>query len=105
MVTQRTDGKFLIDLIDVFSGKYHEQDKLYTMDVCKNCLAKLSKTYADDQLFNFHQFSLSFITKYNTKHIKKPIYTPKTLPKNEYSGNWDKLSRELRSKAIEMLQV
>ena len=100
VVTQRTDGKFLIDLIDAFSGKYHEQDRLYEMDVCKNCLSKLSRTYTTDPLFTFHQFSLSdFISKYNTKHIKKPIYTPKNLPKNEYSSNWNKLSRELREKA------
>ena len=33
VVTQRTDGKFLIDIIDKISGKYHFEDKLYELDV------------------------------------------------------------------------
>ena len=100
VVTQRTDGKFLIDLIDVFSGRYHEQDKLCEMDVCKNCLNKLSNIYPVDAIFNFNQFSLNkFIKKYNTQHVKKPIYTPKSMPENEYSKDWPEISSKLRQQA------
>lgn len=100
VVTQRTDGKFLIDLIDTFSGKYHEQDILYDMDVCKNCLSKLSRKYPNDSLFNFQNFRISeFIDKYNTNHLRKPTHTPKSLPKNEYTSNWNELSKSLRQQA------
>ena len=99
VVTQRTDGKFLVDIIDKFSGTYGENDRLCEMDVCKNCLRKLSNIYPVEPIFNFEQFYLSqFIKKYNTKHIKKPLYTSRTLPKNEYSDNWAELSKSLRKK-------
>ena len=69
VVTQRTDGKFLIDLIDKYSGAYSQSDRLCEMDVCKNCLSKLSKIYPADTIFNFNQFSLNqFIKKYNTQY-------------------------------------
>ena len=97
VVTQRTDGKFLIDLIDKYSGAYSQSDRLCEMDVCKNCLSKLSKIYPADTIFNFNQFSLNqFIKKYNTQHTKKPIHTPKSMPKNEYPKTWFRTSKVLR---------
>ena len=100
VVTQRADGKFLIDIIERYSGIYHEENALYKLDICKNCLATLRKHYPTNSLFNFGNFNIDdFIKKYNTKHRKKPSYTPKTMPKNEYSNNWSKLSKQIRGKA------
>ena len=101
VVTQRTDGKFLIDLIDKYSGAYSQSDRLCEMDVCKNCLSKLSKIYPADTIFNFNQFSLNqFIKKYNTQHTKKPIHTPKSMPKNEYQKPGLELQKYFVSKKI-----
>ena len=100
VVTQRTDGKFLVDVIDSFSGGYLFEDKLFEMDVCKNCLTTLSGKYPNDNLFNFYNFELSqFIERYNTQHTRRPIHTPSSMPKNDYSSDWDSLSNELRDNA------
>ena len=100
VVTQKTDGKFLIDVIDIFSGRYLHEDKLYEMDVCKNCLNALSNKYPKETLFGYYSFELSeFIKKYNTTHLKRPLYTPTTIPRNEYSEDWKFLSKNLREEA------
>ena len=100
VVTQRTDGKFLIDAIDIYSGEYLQEDQLHEMEVCKNCLKNLHHRYLDDNLFLQDNFKLpDFIKKYNTSHIKRPLHTPTTMPRNEYSDNWELLSKKLREEA------
>ncbi len=100
VVTQRTDGKFVIDIIDSLTGKFHKENQLHDMNVCKNCLSKLSKQYRSDNLFTYASFDLQqFLEKYNTQHTKLPPFSPKSLPKNQYSDNWNAISREKREKA------
>lgn len=101
VVTQRADGYFLIDILERYSGRFLSEDQLYNMQVCKNCLKALNKHYPKDSLFHgIRQFEISkFIQKYNTKHKKKPEFTPHTLPKNKYPENWPKLSLRIREDA------
>mgnify|MGYP001465630645 CR=1 FL=1 len=97
VVTQRTDGKFIVDIIDRITKTFYQENSLYRMDVCKNCLSKLSERYPHENIFNYYHYDLQkFIEKYNTNHIKLPPYSPSTLPKNDYPENWDKISRRLR---------
>jgi len=100
VVTQRVDGNFLIDIIDKYSGRYHKEDSLYKLNVCINCLKKLRNTYPHDSLFSYRRFDLDqFLTGYNTKHIKRPQYSEKTIPKDKYSENWSDISNKMRSRA------
>ena len=101
VVTQRTDGNFLVDVVDRMSGRYLQEDKLLVMDVCKNCLRKLSNHYPSEKLFtHFNYFDLEqFINKYNTNHIKKPKYSAQNQPKNKYPENWKEISSNVRMEA------
>ncbi len=97
VVTQRVDQKFIVDIIDKLTGKFHDENKLCKMDVCKNCLSKLSKQYITDNLFYYDKFQLKdFIQRYNTQHSKIPPYRPASLPKNQYADNWSTISKEKR---------
>tara|TARA_B100000575_G_C23051354_1_gene605211 strand:+ start:90 stop:941 length:852 start_codon:yes stop_codon:yes gene_type:complete len=100
VVTQRTDGQFLIDVIDAYSGSYIYEDELYKMNVCKNCLNSLHSKYLNDSIFLYDNFNLSnFIKKYNTGHLKRPLHTASSMPKNKYSENWSLTSKKLRQDA------
>ncbi len=100
VVTQRTDGKFMVDIIDNMTGDFHQENQLYKMNVCKNCLSKLSKQYCNDNLFTYESFDLQkFLTKYNTQHSKLPPFRPNNLPKNQYSEDWSTISRNKREKS------
>ena len=97
VVTQRVDGQFLVDIIDRSTMRYYYKDKLYDLDVCKNCLSHLSSNYPNDNLFNFNNYDLGvFLKKYNTQHVKKPSYTPSTIPKDDYTLDWNEISKRIR---------
>jgi hypothetical protein len=97
VVTQRTDGKFVVDIIDRLTSSFHEENKLYRMNVCKNCLSKLADKYPHEVLFHYGTYDLqSFIEKYNTQHTKLPPHSPSSLPKNEYPDNWSSISNNRR---------
>ena len=101
VVTQRTDGLFLVDIVNRLSGQYLKEDQLYKMNVCKNCLKSLIVHYPSEKLFKgFNHFNISdFIEKYNTRHHKKPPHSPHSQPKNKYPDNWDAISVRLREDA------
>jgi 5-methylcytosine-specific restriction endonuclease McrA len=100
VVTQRVDGQFLVDIIDVDTRKYYKENELCSMNVCKNCLSLLSNHYPNDNIFSYSIFDLNdFLEKYNTNHVKKPLHSPKTMPRNEYSKDWQILSTKIREQA------
>ncbi len=100
VVTQRTDGQFLVDIIALETRRYVRENDLCSMNVCKYCLSQLNSHYPNESLFNYHAFDLDvFIKKYNTQHTQRPIYSPETLPKNEYTKDWEKISRKIRENA------
>ena len=57
-------------------------------------------SYLEKLFRNFPNFSLSkFIIDYNTRHIKKPRFTPHSQPKNKYPKNWDEISARIREES------
>tara|TARA_Y100000591_G_C21762587_1_gene660924 strand:- start:53 stop:871 length:819 start_codon:yes stop_codon:yes gene_type:complete len=99
VVTQRIDGKFEVDIINKATGQYHYENKLFPLDICKNCLSLLQTKYPEDSIFQYSIFNIDgFIKKYNTQHIKRPIHTPQTMPRDEYGVEWNKLSKEIRER-------
>ena len=99
VVTQRIDGKFVVDIIDRMTGNFHQENQLYKMNVCKNCLSKLSKQYPSDDLFSYSSYDLKqFINNYNTQHRKLPPFDSSNLPKNQYSKDWHEISKDKRNK-------
>ena len=100
VVTQRVDGEFEIDIINKMTGHYHFENELFPLDICKNCLTLLKTKYPKDPIFNFSNFSIdSFIKTYNTRHVKRPIHTPQTMPRDEYGTDWKKISNTIRKRA------
>ena len=88
VVTQRIDGKFEVDIIDKSSGRYHFENKLYPLEICKNCLSVLQSKYPEETIFQYSNFDINtFIKNYNTRHTKRPIHTPQTMPRDEYDYN------------------
>ena len=100
VVTQRVDGQFLVDIIAIETKRYIKEDDLCAMNVCKLCLRHLSEQYPGQPLFNYNAFNLStFLDNYNTRHTKRPLHTPDSIPKNDYPDNWKALSIKIRENA------
>tara|TARA_Y100001980_G_C14509272_1_gene284778 strand:- start:17 stop:835 length:819 start_codon:yes stop_codon:yes gene_type:complete len=100
VVTQRIDGKFEVDIIDKSSGRYHFENKLYPLEICKNCLSVLQSKYPEETIFQYSNFDINtFIKNYNTRHTKRPIHTPQTMPRDEYGLQWGKISKDVRKRA------
>ena len=53
----KSESKIYSKIIDKLTGKFHDENKLCKMDVCKNCLSKLSKQYITDNLFYYDNSS------------------------------------------------
>ena len=97
VVTQRVDGKFLVDIIAIETKKYLKENFYCKMNVCKICLSQLRRHYPAEQMFLYNAFSLErFLKKYNTKHTKRPLHSPQSMPKNIYSKDWNEISRKIR---------
>jgi len=100
VVTQRVDGQFLVDIIAIETKEYYKENELCSLNVCKQCLGSLRSYYPSDGLFNYTIFDLNrFLKKYNTNHIKRPLHTEKTLPRNVYPDNWAQISKKVREQA------
>ncbi len=78
--------------------------KVTQLDVCQNCLDKLSwngfysgmdsaKRSLAVESFSIKKFFLKYP---KTLHPEIPIYTPQTAPVNDYPDNWDEISGELK---------
>jgi 5-methylcytosine-specific restriction endonuclease McrA len=78
--------------------------KLTKLDVCQNCLDKLSWNGFNSGLDSATRarlvgdFSIkNFFLKYpKTLHPQIPIHTPQTAPINDYPDNWEEISNELK---------
>ena len=100
VVTQRVDGQFLVDIIAIETKEYYKENELCSLNVCKQCLGKLGSHYSSDKLFNYSIFDLNqFLKKYNTNHIKRPLHTPKSMPRNDYPDDWAQISKKVREQA------
>lgn len=100
VASTRTDGKFIVNLVE--SGEIIEKAKLLEMSICKNCLKHLNFQNYDDVNYSekceiYRNFSLEeFFAIYGETKGSKPLHSDITAPTNEYSSNWDIVSRIYR---------
>lgn len=103
VASTRTDGKFVVTLVDKHT-EIVEEEKIVDMSVCKNCLKHINyKNYGKNPNARekiYREFSLKeFFELYGETTVSKPKRTDISAPTNEYSPNWEKISRLYREKA------
>jgi hypothetical protein len=101
VVSTRKDGMFMINTYDSETNKKVEVGKIVKLSVCKNCLMELkyngySNHYKDRKIYE--SFCIDeFFNKYANEFKKKPQYTDKDAPPNEYSENFEQISYSFRA--------
>ncbi len=101
VVSTRTDGKFLVNVVNVMSKEYEEEGVIKELKVCKNCLLKLGykgykNHYRDKKIYD--EFSLnSFFESYETKFSRTPSYNDQTAPPNLYVRDNEDFVNEVKS--------
>lgn len=101
VVSTRTDGKFLVNIINTITNDFEKKGEIIELKVCKNCLMALqyngySNHYKDSGIYN--SFDLNdFFAKYNTRHIVKPKYDDINSPEDLYTNDFSETSRKLRA--------
>lgn len=100
VVSTRNDGMFVINTYDIEGGNRIENAKVVRLNVCKNCLMELKyKGYCDHHKDRqiYKSFSIDeFFRKYASEFKKKPQYTDRDAPTNEYSKNFEQISYSFR---------
>lgn len=101
VVSTRTDGKFLVNIVNTMSKEYIEKNVIKEMKVCKNCLMRLSyKGYNDHSRHSsvYSDFSLKeFFETYKSKFTTKPKYTDTTAPPDIYNRDSSSLYDKVKS--------
>lgn len=101
VVSTRTDGRFLVNLISPSSHKIIKEGVIEELHVCKKCLIRLRYNgyrmgYHGQHIYDSFKLS-EFFEKYGgTQFTRTPRYTDLTAPLDEYSKDFHKLSRALR---------
>jgi hypothetical protein len=98
VVSIRTDGKFTVH---VMQGKSFIR-KLHPLDVCKHCLMALAfkwfrSYYKDREIFNAFSIEEYFSLYPRNLFVTKPKHTDVTQPSNDYTDDWDEISRRLKN--------
>lgn len=87
VVTNRKDGKFIVNLISKNSKSSKENLEL-ELSVCRNCLNELSITVTPSK------FSLTeFFDTYQSQIKQLPKYSDRTAPINNYPANWTEIAQ------------
>lgn len=103
VITNRIDGKFIVESMDRFTRKTEKlETQLY---VCKHCLSELNwHAYSDSSLSLdnreniWKNFSLEeFFAEHQTFFSERPRYWDVTVPKGGYPKNWMQISRTIKS--------
>jgi hypothetical protein len=103
VVTNRTDGLFLVDAEDLLSRQHEEIEA--PLRPCKNCLKELAyKQYgqksAPEKATIWRSFSIEkFFAEYSVHFRVKPKYTDQTFPSGGYSPDWVEISKARREAA------
>jgi hypothetical protein len=101
VVSTRTDGKFLVNVVNVASNEYIEKNVIKEMRVCKNCLLRMSyKGYSDHTHYTsiYSTFSLKeFFDNYKSKFSVKPKYTDTAAPPDLYNRESMSLYDKIKS--------
>jgi len=100
VVSTRNDGLFLINTYDMETDKRIGNAKIVKLGVCKNCLMELKykgyhNHYKDRQIFQSFRID-EFFAKYASQFKKKPRYTDRDAPSNEYTQNFQQISYSFR---------
>ena len=100
VVSTRNDGMFVINSYDIETGNRIENRKIAKLSVCKNCLMELkfngySDHSNDRQIYQSFRID-EFFRIYASDFKKKPGYTDKDAPPNEYSKNFEQISYSFR---------
>lgn len=103
VVSTRTDGRFLVNVRDFYSRSVMKENAIEDLHVCKNCLLRLRyKGYyshaTGKQIYSTFALSAFFQAYGGTQITRKPRHTDITAPPDEYSLDFDKLSRLLKEK-------
>lgn len=101
VVSTRIDGKFLVNIREIYSRKIIDENKIKELKVCKNCLLQLNfNGYLSHQNGKsiYQQFMLDdFFIKYGgTKHNKVPKHSDLTSPADEYTSDFGNISKLVR---------
>lgn len=90
VVSTRTDGKFLVNVVNSWNIKYIEKDVIKELKVCKKCLERLKyKGYSANNrdLAIYNSFSIEeFFNNYRSNFTVKPKYTDVTAPPDIYNS-------------------
>jgi len=101
VVSTRTDGKFLVNVVNTWNKEYIEQNVIKELNVCKNCLMRLAyKGYNDHSRHSsiYYNFNLKeFFETYKSKFTTKPKYTDTTAPPDIYNPESSKLFEKIKS--------
>ena len=104
VTTQRTTGKFLIDVTDPHTKKVESNLKV-KLYVCKNCLTELKWNGYDpeDPREERHKirdnFSIpDFFATYSTFFKTIPIHSDITAPSGGYVENWPEIARRYKNR-------
>lgn len=103
VVSTRTDGRFLVNVRDFYSRSVIKENAIEELHVCKNCLLRLRYNGYYSHVVGKHIYSgfklFEFFQKYGgTQITRRPRHTDLTAPPDEYSQDFDKLSRILKEK-------
>lgn len=99
VVSRRTEGMFIVNILDRATHKPIEENIERKLGICKNCLKALNyKKYINstqEQKNNIYEaFNIKeFLSEYDTKFKQIPKYTDLTSPLNKYADNWSEIAR------------
>lgn len=101
VVSTRIDGKFLVNIRNLYGNDSEKKTEIRELHVCKNCLLQLRYGgYKDHSRGKsiYANFKLEkFFEKYGgTRFVRKPRHTDITAPPDEYSKDFALISYTLR---------
>lgn len=102
VVSTRTDGKFLVNIVDSSCNSFIEKDVIKKLRVCKRCLDNLNyKEYSSGRQRTsiYENFTLKeFFEKYQTNFSQLPPDTDQTAPPDLYVEENPKLAKTIKEK-------
>lgn len=103
VVSTRTDGRFQVNVREIYTQRLLGENQIKELHVCKNCLHRLRYNGYQSHSAGrriYDQFTLSdFFQKYGGTQITRlPRHTDLTAPPDAYPQNFEKLSRAFREK-------
>jgi len=102
VVSTRTDGNFLVNVVDRIQNKVVQSNVIKEMKVCKNCLKNISyKGYTNHitDYIIYRNFRLSeFFKLYPSTSVNPlPVYNQDNALLNIYTKDWNEISKYHRN--------